>query len=284
MTSLVDVSRVVERPAMVGGSGGVWSVCWRRSQWTQTQVSGVPGRHVQTLLLSYTESSYKSRQPKSGPAPFASFEDLSDFLGGWGVDISWLLTSVYRGHVTWGDRPFARHSWGGGLRPGKTPGQCVHPAEQGGREGAAPEEQGPLSNLRIRGGRVYSRPEVSLRALSFLEIKILSSRSTAEEADYQLQITRDASHSTYRWLQPQWYKISPNSIVTCRRAPASTGGSSHSSHGTYNFRMIDASRESLMDLDRRHHTMEANREGPRSVTWTLEAVIYICKNVLFQSQ
>ena len=48
--------------------------------------------------------------------------------------------------------------------------------------------------------------------------------------------------------------------------------------------MIDASRESLMDLDRRHHTMEANREGPRSVTWTLEAVIYICKNVLFQSQ
>ena len=33
------------------------------------------------LNLVITETSYRSRQPKSGPAPFASFEDLSDFLG-----------------------------------------------------------------------------------------------------------------------------------------------------------------------------------------------------------
>ena len=32
-------------------------------------------------LLIFSECSYKSRQPKGGPAPFASFEDLSDYLG-----------------------------------------------------------------------------------------------------------------------------------------------------------------------------------------------------------
>ena len=32
-------------------------------------------------LLLFSECSYKSRQPKGGPAPFASFEDLSDYLG-----------------------------------------------------------------------------------------------------------------------------------------------------------------------------------------------------------
>lgn len=32
-------------------------------------------------LLQFSECSYKSRQPRGGPAPFASFEDLSDYLG-----------------------------------------------------------------------------------------------------------------------------------------------------------------------------------------------------------
>ena len=38
----------------------------------------VLGQYVNLVI---TETSYRSRQPKSGPAPFASFEDLSDFLG-----------------------------------------------------------------------------------------------------------------------------------------------------------------------------------------------------------
>lgn len=32
-------------------------------------------------FLQFSECSYKSRQPRGGPAPFASFEDLSDYLG-----------------------------------------------------------------------------------------------------------------------------------------------------------------------------------------------------------
>ena len=31
--------------------------------------------------FTFSECSYKSRQPRGGPAPFASFEDLSDYLG-----------------------------------------------------------------------------------------------------------------------------------------------------------------------------------------------------------
>ena len=38
------------------------------------------------------------------------------------------------------------------------------------------------------------------------------SRSTAEEPDYQLQITRDASYSTYRWEHFQ-SENNPNSVL-----------------------------------------------------------------------
>ena len=65
-------------------------------------------------LLQFSECSYKSRQPRGGPAPFASFEDLSDYLGedenalkqnqlhfveGLKLSIAIILKQKYRKHV-----------------------------------------------------------------------------------------------------------------------------------------------------------------------------------------
>ena len=86
---------------------------------------------------------------------------------------------------------------------------------------------------------------------------LLIFRRAAEETEYQLQITRDASYSAYRLVHFTSPSQSYYNLLHPRRAGAQPPGQTAGPHVSYNFRMIDSgSKESLLDLERRRREME----------------------------
>ena len=88
-------------------------------------------------------------------------------------------------------------------------------------------------------------------------IDLIIFRRAAEETEYQLQITRDASYSAYRLVHlpsslTSCYDKSTISLLHHRRAAPPQTAQTAGPHVSYNFRMIDSgSKESLLDLERR---------------------------------